>query len=174
MICCQKFVGLYICLFSKQLLCIFINKLLKTFQKLHSFHLHRQMQILDAPCPEVQKDAINMSSSYGSPSCTTLLVSDSLPVSSSLVSNKKSSDSSELTSLSSYLSKMLEISSSVLLLDAAIFIALDHGVYSVSINCHGGHWLQRRRPLVVPHRGKTVDYLTVLIPKSYLVIPGRC
>jgi hypothetical protein len=132
------------------------------------------MQILDTLCPEVQKDAINMSSSYGSLSCTTLLVSDSLPVSSSLVSNKKSSDSSEHTSLSSYLSKTLEISSSVLLLNAAIFITLDHRVYSVSNNCRGGHWLQRRRPLVVSHRGRTVDYLTVLIPKSYLIIPERC
>jgi len=173
MICCQKFVGLYICLFSKQLPRTFINKLLKTFQKLHSFHLHREMQILDAPRPEVQKDAINMSSSYGSLSCTTLLVSDSLPVSSSLVLNKKSSDSSEHTSLLSYLSKT-EISSSVLLLDAAIFIALDHRVYTVSNNCRGGRWLQGRRPLVVPHRGKTIDYLTVLIPKSYLIIPRRC
>jgi hypothetical protein len=41
----------------------------------------------------------------------------------------------------------------------------------VSNNCHGWHWLPRRRQLVVTPREKNVNYLTVLIPKSYLVIP---
>jgi len=113
------------------------------------------------------------SSSYSSLSCTTLLVFDSLSESSSLVPNKKSSYSSENMSLSSYLSKTLEISSSIFLLDAAIFIALDRWVYSVSNKCHGGHWLQRRRQMVVPHRRKTVDYLTVFITNSYHVIYRR-
>jgi hypothetical protein len=64
------------------------------------------------------------------------------------------------------LSKTLEISSSVsrslfrLLSDAAIFPAPDRRSYSVSYNCRKWRWLPRGR-LVVPHRGKNVDYLTV-------------
>jgi len=46
-------------------------------------------------------------------------------------------------------------------------------VYSVSNNCLGWQWLPRRRWLVVPHSGKTVDYVTVLIPKSYLIVLKR-
>jgi hypothetical protein len=71
-------------------------------------------------------------SSYGSISCTTLLVSNSMSESYSLVSNQKSSDSSENASLSSSLSKNCDTSSSVsrsfyhLLFDAAIFTVLDH------------------------------------------------
>ena len=44
-----------------------------------------------------------------------------------------------------------------LLLLAAIFIALDRRVYSVSNNYRGWLWLPRRRWLVVPHSGKNVD-----------------
>jgi hypothetical protein len=60
-----------------------------------------------------------------------------------------------------------------LLHEAAIFPSVDRRSYSVSNNCRGWCWLPRRRQLVVPHRGKSVDYLTVLTPKSYLVIPRR-
>jgi hypothetical protein len=54
-------------------------------------------------------------------------------------------------------------------------ILANHGpaVYSVSNNFRGWRWLPRRRRLVVPHRGKTVDCVTVLIPKSYLVVLKR-
>jgi hypothetical protein len=68
---------------------------------------------------------ISDTSSCGSLSWTTLLVSDSLSESSSLVTKQKSSDSSENTSLLSFLSKNLDTSSSVsrsffrLLLDTA-------------------------------------------------------
>jgi len=145
---------------------------LRCWCNLESFHLHGEMQILDAPRREVKKDAKNM----------TVLRTVHFHVQHCLYPSHclnlphlyqiKNHDSSENTSLSSSLSKMLEISS-VLLLDAAIFIALDRRVYSVSNNWHGGQWLQRRRWLVVPHRGKTVDYLTALVPKSNLVIPRR-
>jgi hypothetical protein len=101
-VCCQKFVGLYICLFSKQLPHIFISKLLKTFQNTSFIIKDYIHSTYTKKCKSWTRHVFRYKRwqkiwyfLYTSLFCTTLFVSDTLSESSSLVSNEKSSDSSE-------------------------------------------------------------------------------
>jgi len=133
------------------------------------------MQILDAPHHEVQKAAKNLTLHFHAQHCLYPNLFLNLP---HLYQTKNHQIPQRichfcLQRLKLWRHPHVSCSFFRLLFDAAIFIALDHRAYSVWNNCRGWQWLPRRRWLVMPHRGKHVDYVTVVIPTSYLVILKR-